>query len=161
MKALCIWQPYALAIARGWKPIENRTWLPPAGSLKPGDYLAIHASKRAVDEDDEWAVVDMAVDAGLNEAAVQHAIATLTPAHFGAVVAIARYDGPADEKSLTDAERAWWAGPKAWRFSDVVELPQPMPLRGMQGLFAVPPAMMEQLRAVWREQRAGQRETTP
>jgi hypothetical protein len=44
---LSLWQPWATLMAIGAKRFETRGWRPPAGSLKPGDPLAIHAAKTA------------------------------------------------------------------------------------------------------------------
>lgn len=40
--ALTVWQPWAFALAMGWKPVENRGSRLP---FKPGEVLAIHAGK--------------------------------------------------------------------------------------------------------------------
>lgn len=48
MKALTLWQPYATAIARGWKRVETRPpWAMRLGKLVGTD-LAIHAAVREV-----------------------------------------------------------------------------------------------------------------
>src|SRR5258707_11629152 len=54
MKALTLYQPWASFIAIGVKPFETRSWPPPTWLI--GKRIAIHAAKRAVDEEDrEWA----------------------------------------------------------------------------------------------------------
>lgn len=48
MKALSVRQPWAWAIAKGYKPVENRTW-----STQYRGPLAIHAGQRWDDSGDE------------------------------------------------------------------------------------------------------------
>lgn len=50
MKALTLWQPWASAIAHGFKKVENRPWRPPAKMI--GQRFAIHAGK-TYDKDGE------------------------------------------------------------------------------------------------------------
>jgi hypothetical protein len=50
MKAITVWQPWAQLIAIGAKPYEFRKWCPPRWMW--GKHLAIHAGKRAIDEDE-------------------------------------------------------------------------------------------------------------
>lgn len=115
MKALTVCQPYAELIARGEKPIENRTW--------PTSFrgrLFIHAGKsRAwMDDDDLVAYPNMA---------------------FGALVATARLVDcvrvTALPPELLDNEHA--NGPWCWVLRDVNRI-EPIPFRGAQGLWDVP-----------------------
>jgi hypothetical protein len=112
MKALTICQPYAELIARGEKPIENRTW--PTSYRGP---LAIHAGKsRAWLEDgDEQQYPGMP---------------------FGAVVATAElYDCVRVERlpaELADHEHA--NGPWCWLLRNVQRI-DPVPVSGSQGLW--------------------------
>ena len=112
MKALTVCQPYAELIARGLKPIENRTW--PTSYRGP---LAIHAGKSR-----EW------MDEGDLEAYPSMA--------FGAVVATCRLvdcvrlaNLPA---ALTGHQHA--NGPWCWILHDVQRI-EPVPQRGAQGLW--------------------------
>lgn len=120
MKALTICQPYAELIARGDKPIENRTW----GTRYRGP-LAIHAGKSrawlSIDDDDPRA--NYGVD--------------VTAISFGAVVAVARLRGccriedlPLDLRDHMHAE-----GPWCWILEDVQRLPMPIACNGAQGLW--------------------------
>lgn len=123
MKALTICQPYAELIARGDKPIENRTW--PTSYRGP---LVIHAGKSR-----DW----------LNGEKWEDALP------FGAMVATATLveclhlnhpDGgqnwPDCWRSLARHEHA--NGPWCWILAGVQRLPEPIPYRGMQGLWDVP-----------------------
>lgn len=115
MKALTICQPYAELIARGEKPIENRTW--------PTSYrglLLIHAGKSL-----EW----LDPEDGLSYPGMA----------FGALVATARLvDCVRVEQlppHLADNEHA--NGPWCWLLEDVNRI-QPIPWRGAQGLWDLP-----------------------
>jgi hypothetical protein len=113
MKALTVCQPYAELIARGDKPIENRTW--------PTAYrgqLLIHAGKSRewLDDGDLVEYPDMV---------------------FGALVArVELYDCvrldniPAD---LVGHEHA--NGPWCWLMRNPVRPAVPIPCRGAQGLW--------------------------
>ena len=115
MKALTICQPYAELIARGEKPIENRTW--------PTSYrglLFIHAGKSL-----DW----LGPEDGANYPGMA----------FGAFVATARLVDcvrveqlPAD---LATNEHA--NGPWCWILEHVTRI-TPIPFRGAQGLWDVP-----------------------
>lgn len=126
MKALTITQPYAEIIARGEKPIENRTW--PTSYRGP---LAIHAGQSR-----DWLNPDDLT---------QYDIV------FGAIVATAtlvdcvRLAHLPDH--LKDHEHA--NGPWCWLLADIVRLTPPVPCRGAQGLWALP-----RTGHPWLEQRA-------
>lgn len=121
MKALTICQPYAELIARGDKPIENRTW--PTSYRGP---LAIHAGKSRA-----W----------LDEEAALYAI-DVRAIPFGAIVAVAdlvaclRLDlqWPNRWEPLREHEHA--NGPFCWILENVRRV-NPVPFRGAQGLFDV------------------------
>ena len=147
--ALTIWQPWAWAIAAGHKRVENRTWVPARQQLKPGDYLAIHAGKQS----DLPAI-----------AAIEEEMGLKVPEHldYGAVLAVARYRGflrvdvprcgnsgqartiDTDSCSLPPAERlgfddGWLTGPIGFILTPVVRLLEPVPVRGGQKLWNLPP----------------------
>ena len=118
MKALTICQPYAELIARGDKPIENRTW--PTNHRGP---IAIHAGKSRtwLDPDDERLYPGMA---------------------FGAIVATADLvmclyvnatEWPPRWQHLRDHEHA--NGPWCFVLENIKRLPQPIPARGAQGFW--------------------------
>jgi hypothetical protein len=112
MKALTVCQPYAELIARGEKPIENRTWYTPYRGL-----LAIHAGKSHawLDHDDLTKYPDMAFGAIV-------ATATLVDC-----VRLARL--PA---RLVGHEHA--NGPWCWILDDVRRI-DPVAARGAQGIW--------------------------
>lgn len=52
MKALTIWQPWASLIIAGAKPYEFRGWRPPASII--GQRIVIHAAARKIDTREAW-----------------------------------------------------------------------------------------------------------
>lgn len=122
MKGLTICQPYAELIARGEKPIENRSW-----PTRYRGLLAIHAGKsRAwMDHDDARRYPDMP---------------------FGAIVAVARLVGSPELQRDSDWRPEWRHlrdhehanGPFCWILEEVRRLDHPVPFRGAQGLWDVP-----------------------
>ncbi len=144
MKALTICQPYAELIARGDKPIENRTW--PTRYRGP---LAIHAGKSRA-----WLGVD-------DEEAALYAVDVQRIA-FGAVVAMAdlvaclptqypadTYNWPARWRQLADHEHA--NGPWCWVLENVRRLTDPIPFTGSQGLWNVPAEIVDEIQRQVRE----------
>lgn len=112
MKALTVCQPYAELIARGLKPIENRTW----PTLYRGP-LAIHAGKSRewMDDGDLEAYPDMA---------------------FGAVIALVNLVNCCERERLPIAllHNQHANGPWCWVLEHVERI-APVPCRGAQGLW--------------------------
>lgn len=153
MKAISLWQPWATAIALGSKRVETRHW--PTKYRGP---LAIHAAKRFnrremldVQRTDFWccALLD-AMDG------VQF-FADVLP--FGAIVATCELDDCRPSESFTESEidrvhRAdlgGWTerqmgnfspGRYGWVLDKIQPLAEPIPYRGLQGLFNVPDALL-------------------
>lgn len=135
-KALTILQPWADLIVHGPKRVENRTW-PPRG-LWRGDLFAIHAGKR-VDARERSCADEKASAAGLLGAPSGEL-------PLGAIVGVARLAGV---ERVPPADDPWWCGPIGWRLSDVVAV-EPIPCRGAQGLWRIPPAEAALLLTRWR-----------
>lgn len=123
MKALTIYEPWATMIAQGHKPIENRSWVPPKGLLKPGERIAIHASLRKPEPED---IEFCAQVTGLSVGVIA---AHLRPGH---ILATAQYRGVQRESTSP-----WYVGPVAWILGDVREV-VPVQIRGQQGLWELP-----------------------
>lgn len=168
--ALTIHQPWAWAIAGGWKPVENRDWPPPRWLF--GRYLAIHAGRQ--------------YDGPAARELVRHREALGLPAGppdgnsiaRGAIVAAARIAGavqverddedPAvprlrfvkvlgDVSEQTARELAaspWASGPWLWVLQGVVAVDPPIPCRGLQKLWSVPAPIAEQVRQHIKARRA-------
>lgn len=126
MELLCLtlWQPWASAIALGFKTIETRPW--GVGYRGP---LGIHAGK-------SW---DREAARLLPDAAVEHGAL-----RRGALIAVAdladvyRCTNQADwdaEISRHQCPSDWFQAPKYfWDLRDIQEI-EPVPLRGWQGLW--------------------------
>lgn len=135
MLAITVHQPWATAIVRYGKPVENRGWQPPANAI--GKPLAIHAGKQWMPPADT------------------HPAATLPPYHpavypSGVVLAVARLAWVCTAGCFGDpCECGSWAvdGQFHWRLEDVRALPEPVPCRGFQKLWTLPPEVAEQVTA--------------
>lgn len=144
MRALTIKQPWAYAILRWGKRVENRPLHPPPYLL--GQRIAIHAGKSWASKALEWMR-----ERGL----APEALAERFPS--GAIVGTAvlvgwaqkhagyEYDA-ADHKSegltydqaLKALDSAWYMGQVALVLDDVRELAEPIPCRGQLGFWTVP-----------------------
>lgn len=156
LRALTIIQPWAHLIVLGRKRVENRSWEPTARGLRVGDYLAIHAGMRfdlaswegayETMPDDEApelrALVESAVFS-VPQRAGRELVATRVT--YGAVVAVARLAAVEDE---APEDEAYWCGPWGWRLDEVVAI-EPVPCKGAQGLWTLPPEVLATVRARW------------
>jgi hypothetical protein len=148
MYALTIWQPWADAITRGAKRVENRSW--PAPPWVIGETIAIHAGRRY----DHSALPPPGTS-------WPHPHIPPTALPLGAVVAAARVTGC--HHSCDCGGRDWqhrrrlpyrscspWAasGHYHWQLSEVRALPQPLPARGYQKLWRLPDAITQRVAVV-------------
>ena len=150
MLALTLWQPWATLIAEGAKPVENRTWAPPIRIR--GQRIAIHAGKKFDQDLRHLCFTEVFADA-LRECGITHPAQLPTGALLGYVTLkdCKRMAPAADEAKrdprVTEKERAfgdWSPGRFAW-IADGERglLTKPLPMRGMQGLFNMPPDVLE------------------
>ena len=130
IKVVSLWQPWAEAMRRLWKKNETRSWY-----TSHRGWLAIHAAKKRFNPNDyepEFAHEMRAMD--------------IWPDHltYGAVVCIVWMNGcPRTEKIRTSlrGEEMFWGDYSDGRFawttdsSRIIQLPEPIPLRGHQGIF--------------------------
>lgn len=129
--ALTIWQPWAWAIVQGHKKIENRTWRPPRHLM--GKWMLIHAG----------ATLDTPAVETVRRIIRYPALPKLTLRHVVGVVRVHSVYGEVDSLSPSQLEAdhpgqsRWYAGPFAWFFDQAIEFPQPIPMRGQQGVFRV------------------------
>ncbi len=128
MKAVTIRQPFAWAIAAGFKDIENRSWAP---RVEPGELVAIHAAAAAPDADDVARVQERIGRHGRVPEAYD----------CGAVVAVARV-----AKVVTSSRSAWFSGPLGWMLEDVVAVRKPIDCKGQLGLWNLPPGVEARLK---------------
>lgn len=143
LRGLTLWQPWAHAVAHLGKRVENRPWKPPSTIL--GRLVAIHAAARRDEADELRAEQFIRTAVGLDVPAAS----TLSR---GTIVAIARVTG-----FVTKSTDPWFFGPYGWQLTDVVALPEPIPCRGMQGLWPVPAHIGRVVIERWRAARGGDR----
>jgi hypothetical protein len=131
MRALSVLQPWAWAIAKGHKSVENRDWPPPKGTI--GSRIAIHASKKPVGQEDREEFDEQMFE-------FQIFAPDWPTMPYGAVVAVATLRGFVDAagaKTLPRNAYRWFVGTYGWLFDDVVELPEPVPAKGSLGLWVM------------------------
>ncbi len=150
-------QPIAWAVASGHCPIINSTVRPPLEMV--GRLIGIHAGKG-------WRVLTGAEHEALGRAGRIGVIQALnTGQHVGALIGVARLVGVVHMAGSTredggprfwkhvgrsssvgeyvsdDLSRRiepWWRGPWGWLLEEAVLLPEPIPMRGQQGLWRLP-----------------------
>lgn len=151
MKVLSLTQPWASLVASGAKRIETRSW-----RTNYRGPLLIHASKAWPKEArqlcDEFPFFNALQTVGLS-----------TPTHhnlpLGAIVAICSLRGawrveevferfPLLETEYEMAFGDYSTGRYAWLLENVRPLPEPIPCRGVQGLWTVPPDIEVQIEAM-------------
>lgn len=157
MKALPLWQPWATLVAAVEKRIETRGWQPPRSAL--GTRIAIHATKggltqaelhrllgaqpfaevlrRALGLDPDASVVGMA--RALPRGAI---LATATLARCVPITP----ERAASLEARNPQEYAfgdYTPGRFAWVLTDVQPLGRPVPCKGSQGMFDLPPLVAD------------------
>jgi hypothetical protein len=168
LHAVTLHQPWATSIARGWRPLENRTWPPPPQLM--GRHLAIHAGKSF----DQLGLQDLArdqarlgipdgelnssmpVSAIIAVARLAGAVLVVDAAHpdveqlgglplDGARIRATKVLGGLPAQRALDATRSPWArGPWLWVLEEVVAI-EPVPCSGAQKVWRVPPAVADQV----------------
>lgn len=123
MKALTVRQPYAGAIARGLKPVENRTWQLPA--KYEGARVLIHAAASTYAAVGRLRVIEITGsepdDLWPDTRGAILAVVTITGCHFSVAGACC---GP------WGFERSYH-----WTLTDVTALPEPVPAKGRLGFW--------------------------
>jgi hypothetical protein len=143
IRGFTLHRPWPHAIVHLGKRIENRSWAPPPYIL--GGYLAIHAGKTFDEVSVEWIAETFDVDLPRYE-----------HGHPQGIVAVARLAGVALDpfEDVESAEqRKWWVGPVGWVLDDVRAI-DPVPCRGAQGLWTLPPAVLGAVRERYAVARA-------
>jgi hypothetical protein len=142
VKALTLLQPWAQLMADGRKQYETRSWYP--WHLKPGDLLAITASARMGAADKDCA------DAAGYE---------LRDLPLGKVVAVVRFleAHKTEHTTVSEEERCYGdytPGRFAWRCDEVFKLPEPIPVRGALGVWALPDEIKRSIASLMVQQAA-------
>lgn len=144
MKALTLWQPWASLMAEGAKHIETRSWWPPRNQLRT--LIAIHAGMGADIEFRKDPEVRAALPRG-----------HVSPR--GALVAVGYLSGAVNTEAvpptlLEGEERFgdYTPGRVAWLFTHIQKLPEPIPMKGHQGLWTIPEEDLARTLFInWRE----------
>ncbi|SEL11223.1 hypothetical protein SAMN05444354_1047 [Stigmatella aurantiaca] len=132
LQALTLWQPWAWAVATPevGKDVENRGWEPPPSAL--GRPLAIHAGLTY----DADSAASIAEELGVRVPGKAQCVR-------GTVVAVAVL-----ARAEAHSRSRWWiSGNVAWCLEGTVALPRPVPCKGAQGLWRLPPEALAQVRA--------------
>ncbi|MGH8027225.1 MAG: hypothetical protein ACREO0_10915 [Pseudoxanthomonas sp.] len=124
MKALTLIRPWAWAIVASTKRIENRTW---KADYIVGKRIAIHAGAKV----DERACVQ-----------IENFHGSVLPASARdmGIVGTAIVTG-----FVTRSHDRWFCGPIGWTLEDVIRLPEPIPCKGAQGLWNIPPDVLRKI----------------
>ena len=153
MKCLSLWQPWATPVVLGNKRNETRSW-----ATSHRGWILIHAAKRRVwseiegyaqrkswraacgvrPQDDFHAALPFGAIIGAAKLAECIPTGLYAPAPLGRVQVM---DGPTEYPGYSWTERQlgdYTPGRFAWVFSEAVAFHEPVPYRGMQGLFYTP-----------------------
>lgn len=149
LRCLSLWQPFASLIAIGAKRTETRSW----GTSYRG-WVLIHAAKKCdQDVQDDIRAAMRLLESRRFEAPTpeQQAAANLPwKKLLGVVVAIGWMAEckPAPQPPSDPLDAAfgnYGPGRWGWRLEQVRPLPEPIPMRGMQGLFGVDRAIAQEV----------------
>lgn len=132
MKALAIKQPWAEAIVRGWKDVENRSWRT--------DYrgpVLIHASK-AFDVDEAYAYLDVVERTGIGREDREPPL-TMGDARSrcGGIIGVAEI-----VDCVSSSESPWFVGEFGFVLANARAIDL-IPCRGMLGFFDPPPDVVK------------------
>lgn len=137
MKVISLWQPYASLIAYGFKEYETRSFQPPKVLI--GHILGIHAAKRWTVEEARYMKRFVLDYPDVREKLSPDGL--LRPP-LGAILCACRlvavYRSEAHYYQVDEKERAfgdWSPGRFVWKLEVVKVPPEPIPARGMQGIF--------------------------
>lgn len=137
MKYLSFSQPWLWAILNAGKAVENRSWPPPIAAI--GQRIALHAAQ-------SWnaAGISTFIRFGIEHPQRR----ALYPS--GAIVGVATIDRVVTiSKTLEPDQARWFFESRAdekqnygWILSDVIALPEAIPMKGGQGLRYLAPAIV-------------------
>lgn len=122
--AITLWRPWDQAILRAGKRIENRPWKRPSIA---GRLIAIHAGERYDKAGRSWMMRN-----GLYTPPKD----LRSPKGIVGVMRVRRF--------ITSSDDPWFVGPFGWELYDVKEI-DPVPCKGAQGLWTVPPDVAERV----------------
>jgi hypothetical protein len=140
MKALTLWRPWPVAIfflqPKYRKDVENRGWKLPKRFV--GERIAIHAGNRLDNQAfKQWIYIiepypSEVLDLLQKWRALSEIKGIIGTVVFGESIPMSRCDS------------RWASGPECWPIIDPIPLSEPIPCRGAQGLWEVPPDIAQQ-----------------
>jgi hypothetical protein len=144
MRALTLTRPMDWAVVHLGKPIENRDWPPPGWLI--GKRFAIHAGQ-AWDDGYALAIRQILAAAGIVYIGGLrlHEHLERSQRTAGAVIGTVRLVRVLTKsRALSESgdplwKSPWFFGEHGWVLDDVIALPEPVPCRGFQKLWTLPP----------------------
>lgn len=136
MKALSLWRPWPWAFFGADKRVENRSWAPPQSVI--GTWVAMHAAMK-YDNDAGWRMARGDFGKAAQEV-------PRPDMHQAGIVGMFYVAGWCRLKDITVNLTPWCFGPICWDITRVVEFPNALPCKGMQGLWTVPPLTEREVR---------------
>jgi len=171
IRGLTLRHPWAWAIDRLGKRVENRSWHPSKAGLAVGDHLAIHggrfdgsrAYKREIDEALHW----IADGPFCHDHAPREAIAILAGAEWGSdafyqavtpqgIVGVGQLSSVINPGSITDD--LWYMGEYGWQLGRYVSMQPVVPHKGAQGCWNLEPEALSEVRVRYRKALLSQKE---
>ena len=156
MKAFTIYPWFGFAFTKLGKNVENRGWQPSPRQLAHSEWVAIHSGVRKLRggrHRDMGDLIDLIKDArtagwevdilGFDHLVFKRGDERVTyldgKVQRSAVMAVAQYNG-----ATAGVDMPWrHPGNHQWRFSSVIPLPRPIPIRGQQGLWELPGRILQ------------------
>lgn len=138
MRCIALWQPWASLWLTDRKVHETRHW----GTSHRG-WLAVHAAKKIEKNFNGDPISDILVaDYGTDWAETLPRGAIIGAVNLTDCRQM-RYTAPAHQD---DMECGNWEDERfAWRRADVIKLLEPIPYRGLQGIFTLPDGISQQI----------------
>lgn len=132
MKTLSVRQPWASLLCAGVKDVENRTWAPPKELI--GKKILIHAGSTKVSKD-FFDITPLEWCSEIANATRYGWIPSNDKVPLGKIIGFATLDGYSDS---TDSLWDGGEGQVKWIFRDPYLFDEPIPAKGMLGLFDYP-----------------------
>lgn len=150
IRGLTLWRPWSAAIVHGPKRIENRPWFPSLTFLDRGLWIAIHAGRRWDSAGAEFILKRWSV--GTTNACAREGT---WPAGYEleGIVGVAFVAEVRAVDEVRSADAGWAFGPWCWVLEHVHALEAPIPCRGAQGLWTLPPEIEARLAPLCRSTR--------
>lgn len=137
MRAISIWNPFSTLIVKGHKVFETRSWAPSRSVI--GQRIAI-ASTRVINPAQRAHFNDEAFRENYERLGLPEDLKDLPHGYVLGTAIVDSVELMTEEllSEVSEEEKTygWWElGNYAWRMTDPIELENPIPVRGMQGLY--------------------------